>query len=47
MSVETLPGLGLSRTIHTAKVGREEEATLSLELPGGQQLLTLRIACPS
>ncbi|KAG7294412.1 hypothetical protein NEMBOFW57_004483 [Staphylotrichum longicolle] len=40
------PG-GLAKTIQTHKVGREETATLSLELPGGQQLLTMRIACPS
>jgi len=40
------------RTIQTHnKVGRrqqeEKTTTLSLALPGGQELLTLRIACPS
>jgi hypothetical protein len=32
---------------HTQRTGSEQKATLSLELPGGQELLTLRIACPS
>lgn len=51
LSVEKTPGPGgkllTSKTVETARVGREEEATLSIELPGGQQLLTFRIACPS
>jgi len=46
------PGGGLARqTIQTHnRVGRRQEektTTLSLALPGGQELLTLRIACPS
>jgi hypothetical protein len=48
-SVE-LPGSpgSLAKTIHTETVEREQQATLRLELPGGQELLTLRFAtCPS
>ncbi|KAK4186110.1 glutamate decarboxylase [Podospora australis] len=39
---------GVDRSVvETHKVGVEKKASLSVELPGGQKLLTLRIACPS
>ena len=40
-------GLSARTKTTTQRVGREQSATLSLELPGGQELLKLRIGCPS